>query len=68
MWAKVFLFLIKVTKVPMSNDSGGGWKKVEGGLYTGTPTREDFLSTLSNIDAFLVRASLYQQPQEMSIR
>ena len=52
----------------MSNEYGGGWQKVEGGLYTGAPSREDFISTLSNVNVLLVRASLYQRSQEMAIK
>ncbi len=41
---------------------------VEGGLYTGTPTRDDFLATLSNVNVFLARASLFQRSREMAIK
>ena len=57
-----------MVQIPMSNEYGGGWKKVEGGYYTGAPSRSDFLATLSNINQFLIKASLYPEPTSMGIR
>ena len=54
--------------IPISNEYGGGWNKVEGGYYTGAPTRSEFLATLSNINKLLVKASLYPSPSSMGIR
>ena len=54
--------------MPISNEYDGGWQKVEGGFATGPPTRDEFLSTLSNVDGFLVRASLFETTQEMAIK
>ena len=54
--------------IPISNEYGGGWNKVEGGYYTGAPTRSEFLATLSNINKLLVKASLYPSPYSMGIR
>ncbi len=55
-------------KIPISNEYGGGWRKVDGGFYTGAPSRSDFLATLSNINKFLVKASLYPETSNMRIR
>ena len=57
-----------MVQIPISNEYGEGWQKIEGGYYTGAPSRSDFLATLSNVNKLLIKASLYPSPTSMGIR